>query len=184
MRISRSMKAVAGAVALTIGLAGTALAQPGPGGKRGPAGPRGQMGGALGGLLAVHPDLPLPALNLSDAQREQVRTILQSHRDEGRAINAKASGALEALRSATAGHVDEGAVGQHSQALGAAIGEAALLRAKVRTEVLAVLTPEQQAEATKIAADRQNRAQQRREQMEQRRQQRQQQRQQPPPAQR
>ena len=26
------------------------------------------MGGPLGGLLAVHPDLPLPALNLTDAQ--------------------------------------------------------------------------------------------------------------------
>ena len=131
------------------------------------------MGGPLGGLLALNPDLPLPALNLTDAQREQVRAIMQSHRDEGRAVAEKASGALEALRKATEESVDEGAVSQHSQALGAAIGEAAVLRAKVRAEVFAVLTPEQQAEANKIAAERRTRMQQRRDHMEQRRQQRQ-----------
>ena len=180
MRVSTSMKAVAGAVALTIGLAGTVLAQPGGVGRRGPGPQRGMMGGPLGGLLAMHPDLPLAALNLSDGQREQVRTILESHREEGRAVHARANAALEALRKATTGNVDEGAVGQHSQALGSAIGEAALLRAKVRSEVFAVLTAEQQAEAAKIAADRQNRAQQRRQQMEQRRQLRQQRQSAPP----
>lgn len=173
-----NMKLMAGALALALGLAGTAVAQPGVGrgrgGPGGPDGPRGMMGGPLGGLLAVHPDLPLPALNLTDAQREQVRTILQSHRDEGRAIHDKANAALDALRKATEGTVDEGAVSQQGQALGAAIGEAAVLRAKVRSEVFAVLTPEQQAEANKIAADRRTRLQQRREQMQQRRQQRQQ----------
>lgn len=175
-------KLMAVALALTLGLAGTAMAQPGfgrGGGPEGRGGPRGPMGGPLGGLLAVHPDLPLPALNLTDAQREQVRTILQSHRDEGRAIHEKATAAMEALRKATEGTVDEGAVGQQGQALGAAIGDAAVLRAKVRTEVFAILTPEQQAEATKIAAERQTRMQQRRQQFDQRRQQRQQ-RQSPP----
>ncbi len=173
MTISRSMKAVAGAVALTIGLGGAAMAQPGGGGKRGP-GPRVMGGGPLGGLLDVNPSLPFAAIGLTDAQREQVRAIMASHRDEGRAIHAKANAALEALRKATANTVDETVVGQQSQALGAAIGEAALLRAKVRSEVFTVLTAEQQAEVAKIAAARQNRMEQRRQQMEQRRQQRQQ----------
>jgi protein CpxP len=177
--LTTNAKLVAGALALTLGLAGAAAAQPGfgrgPGGPDGPGGHggRGMMGGPLGGLLAVHPDLPLPALNLTDAQREQVRTILQSHRDEGRALHEKANAAMEALRKATEGTVDEGSVAQQGQVLGAAIGEAAVLRARVRTEVFAILTPEQQAEATKIAAQREARMQQRRQQAEQRRQQRQ-----------
>jgi Spy/CpxP family protein refolding chaperone len=176
--LTTNAKLVAGALALTLGLAGAAAAQPGVG--RGPGGPdgpgrggRGMMGGPLGGLLAVHPDLPLSALSLTDAQREQVRTILQSHRDEGRAVHEKANAAMEALRKATEGTVDEGSVAQQGQILGAAIGEAAVLRARVRTEVFAILTPEQQAEATRIAAQRQAHMQQRRQQAEQRRQQRQ-----------
>ncbi|MGI8671511.1 MAG: Spy/CpxP family protein refolding chaperone [Luteitalea sp.] len=162
------------ALAATLGLATVAHAQPGPS----PGGPgggdgfggRGGRGGALGGLLALHPDLPLPALNLSDAQREQVRTVMESHRDEGRAIGEKAHAALEALRKATAASPDEGAVAQQSQALGAVIGEAALLRARVRSEIAAILTPEQLAEATTLHSQRKPRTQQRREQMQQRRQ--------------
>ena len=93
-----------------------------------------------------------------------------SHRDEGRALGEKAQAALEALRKATAASPDEGAVGQQSQALGAVIGEAALLRARVRSEIAAFLTPEQLAEASKLQSQRQARSEQRREQMQQRRQ--------------
>jgi Spy/CpxP family protein refolding chaperone len=130
------------------------------------------MGGPLGALLGVHPDLPLSALNLTDAQREQVRTIMQSHRDEGQALVQKAQASMEALRKATDATVDEGAAAQQGQALGAVIAEAAVLRGRVRGEVFAILTPEQQAEANKIAADRQQRMQQFRQKAGQRRAQR------------
>ena len=167
--LTNTVKLAAGALALAIGMTAPAVAQPGfghgqPGDfeRRGPGG--GPGGGPLGGLLALHPDLPLAALNLTDAQREQVRTIMQSHRDEGRAIAQKAHAALENLRKASEGTVDEGAIGQQSQALGAVIGEAAVLRARVRAEVFAILTPEQQAEAAKIAEQRRTRMQQRRQQ--------------------
>lgn len=182
MTMAGSVKAMMGAVALTMGLAAVAAAQPGPGGPGGEPGDRGgrpehgrpwgrggMMGGPLGGLLAVHPDLPLPALNLTDAQREQVRTILQGHRDEGKALMDRATAATEALRKATAGTVDEGAAAQQGQAVGAVIAEAAVLRAKVRAEVLAILTPEQQAEAAKIQAQRDARMPQFRQKMGQRR---------------
>lgn len=186
MTMTGSMKAMMGAVALTMGLAAAAAAQPGPGGpagepggpnvrggRGGPGGPGGRgMGGPLGGLLAVHPDLPLPSLNLSDAQREQMRAILQGHRDEGKSLMDRAEASMEALRKATEATVDEGAAAQHGQALGALIAEAAVLRGKVRAEVFAMLTPEQQAEANKIHAARQQRMQQFRQRMEQRRQQR------------
>jgi protein CpxP len=173
--IGTSVKMMAGALALTLGLGSAALAQPGFGGPGGPGGPGfrgpggpGGPGGPLAGLLALHPELPLPALNLTDAQREQVRTILQGHRDEGRALATRAQTALEALRKASEGTVDEGAIGQQGQALGAVIAEAAVLRARVRSEVFAILTPEQQAEATKIQAERRTRMQERRAKVQQR----------------
>lgn len=190
MTVTTSAKMMAGVLALTLGLAGAAVAQPGtgpggpggpgggPGGERfgrgpgGPGGRGGMMGGPLGALLGVHPDLPLSALNLTDAQREQVRTIMQSHRDEGQALVQKAQASMEALRQATDATVDEGAAAQQGQALGAVIAEAAVLRGRVRGEVFAILTPEQQAEANKIAADRQQRMQQFRQKAGQRRAQR------------
>jgi Spy/CpxP family protein refolding chaperone len=112
------------------------------------------MGGPLGGLLGLHPEVPLPALNLTDVQEEQVRTIMQSHREEGRALMGRGQRALEALRASTATTVDEAAAAQQGQALGGVIADAAVLRAKVRTEIFAILTPEQQAEATRIQAER------------------------------
>ena len=129
MTLATSMKVMMGAVALTVGLAacrgparsrwaGWSGAPGGPFGPGGPDGRGGRMGpaGPLGGLLALHPDLPLPALSLTEAQREQVRTILQGHRDEGRALMEKAHTSLEALRKATEGTVDEGAAAQQGQA--------------------------------------------------------------------
>jgi len=125
--------------------------------------------GPLGGLLGLHPELPLPALNLTDAQREQVRTILQGHREEGQALMQRGHTALESLRKATEGTVDDGAASQQGQALGAVIAEAAVLRARVRGEIMAILTPEQQAEAAKIQADRELRMKQFRTRMDERR---------------
>jgi len=194
MTVKTSATLVAAALMITMGLAGAANAQPGAGGGpgggqgfgdgigpggpggRGPGGPGGpgRMGGPLGGLLALHPDVPFQALNLTDAQREQVRAIMQGHHAEGRALAEKAGVALEALRKATDDTVDEGAAAQHGQAVGAVIAEAAVLRAKVRAEVFAILTPEQQAEANKLQAQRQQRMEQMKQRGEQRRQQRQQ----------
>ncbi len=179
-KASATMAAVA--LVAVMGLAGAAQAQPGPGGRGfgpgmgpgGPGGPGGRMGGPLGGLLAVHPELPLHALNLTEAQREQVRTILQGHSTEGRALAEKAQAAMDGLRKATDATVDEGAAAQQGQAVGAVIAEAAVLRARIRGEVFAILTPEQQAEATKLQAQRQQRMEQMRQRGDQRRQQRQQ----------
>ncbi len=170
-----TVKMAAAAMVLTMGLAGAAQAQPrrgglgfGPAGGPGFGGPGGQFG-PLGGLLALNPELPLQALDLTDAQRDQVRAIMQSHREEGRAIGTKARAALEALHAATAANVDEAGAAQQAQALGAAIGEAAVLRARVRSEVFAVLTPEQQARVSALQQAREKRAEERRSRTEERR---------------
>lgn len=177
--VTTSVKMMLGAMTLSMGLAGAASAQPaprgpdgGPGRRGGPGdhgGPGGRHGGPIGGLLRLHPDLPLAALSLTDAQREQVRTILEGHRDEGQALMRKGQASFEALRKATEGTVDEGAAGQQGQAMGAVIAEAAVLRARVRGEILAILTPQQQAEAAKIQTEREARMKQFREKVEQRR---------------
>ena len=143
------------AVALTGLLAGAAVyAQgPGPGGRRGPGGPGGF--GPGGGL-------PLRALNLSDAQQEQIRTLTQQHRTENRSAGERFRMAMEAQRKAAATlPVNEQLIRSTTQELVEAQTELAIQRARLQGEIFGLLTPEQQAEATKLQAERDARAQQR-----------------------
>lgn len=153
--------------ALVVLAAGTAAvhAQPGPRGGRGPGG----MG--PGGPMPSLQVEGLRELDLSETQREQVRTIMASHREEAQAQAARHRAAMDALQEATLGN-DEAAIRQQAEAVGAAIGDGAVLRAKVRTEVWAVLTPEQQATAEKLRAERKTRAAERQQRMQQRMQER------------
>lgn len=144
-----------------------AVAQPGPRrGDRGPGGPGGP-GGAFGPL---HVEL-LRGLDLSETQREQVRTIMTSHRDEAQALQQRQQAAMRALQEATEG-TDEAAIRQQGEAVGTVIADAAVLRSKVRAEVWAVLTPEQQAKAEQLRAERKTRMAERQKQMQQRMQER------------
>lgn len=85
--------AAAGAAVLTIGLGAAAFAggdeQGRPIGQRGGAGgPGARLGGpGRGGPMGPLAGLPLRQLNLSDAQREQVRVIMESHAPELQAIH-------------------------------------------------------------------------------------------------
>lgn len=162
--VPRTVASGAMAIVLTLVLADGVAAQPrgrgdgAPGPPPGgPGGPGPRMASPLDGLLTLHPDLPLPGLRLTDAQRDQVRAIMQGHRGEGRALLQRAESAAAGLQQATGSTVDEGAAAQHGQALGAAIAEAAVLRARIRLEVFAILTPEQQAEATRVLEERRDR---------------------------
>jgi len=86
--------AAVGAAVMTIGLSAAAFAggdqQDAPGGRRG--GPGGRIGGPgrggpFGGPMGPLAGLPLRELNLTDAQREQVRLIMESHEAELKAIH-------------------------------------------------------------------------------------------------
>jgi periplasmic protein CpxP/Spy len=159
----------AAVVVLVLGAAGLASAQPGHGGWRGgPDGPRGP-GGAMG-LFGIQVQENLRALNLTDAQREQVRTLMETHREEGRALAERGQATLRALNEATVSGGDEGTIRQHSQALADVVGDAAILRGRIHGEVWSLLTPEQQAKATELRAARQQRMEQMRQRFEQRRQ--------------
>lgn len=159
----------------TLGLA-TSFAQP-----RGPMGPR-RMGpegmgpGGRGRVAAgamMRMGLPLGQLGLTEAQRDQVRTILQSHRDEARAAQEKLRAARQALRAAeTANEVDEGAIRTAHKALSELQEDAAVQRARVRNEVWKVLTPEQKTRANELKAQAEQRRVQRVERVKQRMEQR------------
>ena len=130
---------------------GTGATQGGPGMRRGPGGPGGPGSFGLPGLRQ---------LDLSDAQREQIRTIHESHRDEARQIGERTREAQRALDLATeAGTVDEGDLRAKATALGAAISEGAILRARVNAEILNVLTAEQREKLNEFRARMQERRQ-------------------------
>ena len=136
----------------------------------GPGGPGGRgfgpgPGGPLGGIA-----LPLRQLDLSEAQREQVRAVSQSHQAAFREIGDRlrtAHAALEAV--VTAESVDESAIRARSAEVAAVQADAAVLRAKVHQEVFSLLTAEQQARAKELRAEAQTRMKERASRMRERR---------------
>ena len=121
------------AVALAVTMEGAAAQGPGPGG--GPGFRRGGPGGPA--------ELGVTLPSLTDAQRQQIRSIVQSHREENRALIARERAARQALQaSAESGQVDQ----NQASELGAATAALAAARAQTHAEVLQVLTPEQRQE--------------------------------------
>jgi len=102
----------------------------------------------------------MATLDLTDAQKEKVKAIFASHKDEGMAFHAEAKADREALKAAaSAANPDPAAVGAAFLKV-RADGQAAAAKMKaVRTEIDVVLTPEQRAKLDGwIAAHRQQRA--------------------------
>jgi len=142
------------ALALSVGAGALVLAQVGPGGPGGPYGPGFGPGfgpGRMGGPGAMM--MPMRQLGLTDAQREQVKGIMQSHRDEAKAIGERLGPARKALQDAiTQAPVNEGLIRQRAAELAAVEADAAVARARLHAEVFAILTPEQQKKATELRA--------------------------------
>ena len=135
----------------------------GPGGPGGPGGRFGGPGGfgrgGFGGPMAM-----LRQLDLTEDQRAQVKQVMDSHRAELQAIGEKLRAAHKAQQDAvTAAQFDEQAVRTKAAELATLTADAAVLHAKVHSEVFAVLTPEQQTKAAELKAQRQARVQQMRE---------------------
>jgi protein CpxP len=162
----KQIAGITAAVALAVGAAATLAAReqgpfgPGAGiGRRGPGGP------GMRGLF------PLRGLDLTDAQRDQVRAVMQSHRAEFEAQAQKLGPARRALNDAvTAETLDEAAIRQRAAEVAAIEAEGAVLRARVHGEIWALLTPEQQQKARELKARADQRREQRRERFRQRQQ--------------
>jgi protein CpxP len=104
--------------------------------------------GPLGGL-------PLRELNLTEAQREQVRVIVEQQAAQTRAIGERAGAAREALHAATtSASFDEGLVRARAAELAAVEADMAVARARIFADVFQILTPEQQAKAKEVSGSR------------------------------
>jgi len=119
---------------------------PGIGGPGGPGGDgRGGRGGPGGGLSIVH------QLNLTDQQREQVKSIMEGQREQR--PDANMMELQKQLRAAVfADSPDLGKIEQLKTAIASA--EAAMLSARIDTElkINQILTAEQRAKARDLIA--------------------------------
>ena len=152
--------ALAGTMALT-GIVGNAQQETAPGqgggaraeqhhGKRGGHGMRGGFAGHF-----AH------SLNLTDAQKEQMRQIAARYRESTRALREQGRAARDGQSNSFNGGVfDETAVRAAAQARANARVEMEVAHARMMSEMYAVLTPEQKAQ---LAAERQQREQKRQE---------------------
>ena len=151
----------AGLIAALAGGTAVSFAQ-GPGPRDAGLQARGPRGGA-------RLDFGLRGVQLTDAQREQVRSIMQTHRIELENARKALGEAQRAFAEATrAAAIDEAAIRERSTAVADAMAANAILRARVRAEVHALLTPEQQQELKERTATMQQRMQQRQERQKQR----------------
>src|SRR5438105_13449205 len=119
----------------------------------GPGGP-GRFGapGRPGGPMGMLPPLP-PSLNLSDAQKDQVKSIADSHRDEWKALADRARPAHEALVAAEmTDPIDDAVIRQKSADMGAVEADMAVARAHARAEIFQVLTADQKAQLKEMQA--------------------------------
>jgi protein CpxP len=153
--------ATAGAVAVFVAVIAAGLsAQGGRPGRGGPGGP--------GGV-----SLPLQQLDLTEDQRTRVRDVMERYQPELQGVGERLRAAMDAQRTAIEMvPTDEGLVRSASDVAAPVQSDMAVLRAHIHGEVFAVLTPEQQAKAGEVAAQREARMEQRAAQMQNRRQQR------------
>ncbi len=166
------------ALALAAGAAGFAAAQDGggnsggrhsmrDGGPGGPGGARGFMGrggpgGPLGGFM-------FGPLDLTDAQEEQVKTILETRRAASEPLLERAQSARTALHEAIETQpVDEATIRARSAELASVEADLAVARAQVQAEIVGLLTDEQKAELAEMREDRADRMEDRREWMRER----------------
>jgi Spy/CpxP family protein refolding chaperone len=126
----------------------------GPGGRGGP----GRMGGpgGPGGPMGMLPMLG-PQLELTDAQRDQVKAIAAAHKDDWKALADRERTAHDALNAAvTADTFDETLIRSKSADAGVVDADMAVARARVYGEVLQILTPDQKTKLKAMQAEMKN----------------------------
>ena len=127
----------------------------GPAFAQGPGRDGGPRGGRFGGPGRGGFGLPLRALNLTDAQKEQFKTLAEQNREQGRTAFEHLRTAMQAQRKAVETiPVNEQLIRSTTQALADAQTELALQQAQMHAAMFALLTPEQQAQAKKLQSER------------------------------
>jgi Spy/CpxP family protein refolding chaperone len=106
----------------------------GPGGFRGPGGPMGMLP-RLGREIA-----------LTDAQRDQIKAIAESHKDEWKGLaDRERTTHMALIASVTAEPLDEALIRQKSSEVAAVDADMAVARARTHAEVFKILTADQKA---------------------------------------
>ena len=114
------------------------------------AGPH-RLFGPIGpfGFMAAHH--ALHELGLTDAQKTQIKGILRSHKQEFRGTMERLHAAHEAVGQLSRQEaIDEDAIREGVREAVAPLGDLAVLHARVRREIAAVLTPEQRQKAESL----------------------------------
>jgi Spy/CpxP family protein refolding chaperone len=157
---------VVGAAVVALGLTGVYVSAqnssggPGPFMGRGRGGPGGPMGmlGPLGRMV-------MDRLNLTDAQRSQVKSVVQAHSADMKAVGARSFAAHQALEAAIdADAIDEATIRARSADVATIEADMAVMRAQIRAEVWQILTPDQQQQAKTLQAQMAQRMEQGRQQ--------------------
>ena len=113
--------------------------------------------------------LPLAALNLTETQREQVRGIRERYREQTQALAARLGEAADKQRQAIETlPVNETLITSATQDMTQAQVDVAIQEARLNSEIWSVLTPEQQAQLTKLRAERKARLEERRQEIQHR----------------
>lgn len=151
------------AVAVSAMLAGgVALAQGPRGGGPGGPGAFGGRGMRGGGPLGM--GLALNQLDLTDAQKEQVRQIRSQHEQPMRDAMSRLEAARRAQQKAIETiPADESKITSLTQDMVQAEVDTAIQSARLNTDIWSILTTEQQAKVKQLRAQRESRLEQRRE---------------------
>jgi protein CpxP len=111
--------------------------------------------GALGPMM-------LGRLDLTSDQRDRVKQILNSHRDDQQAIGKRSMAAHDALESAmTSGAFDETLIRTRAADVAAVEADESVMRARIYAEVLQILTADQQAKLKTMQEEMRQRREQR-----------------------
>lgn len=136
------------------GFGGPGGGRGGPMGRGGPGGPGGPLGGMLGPMMAER-------LELTSDQRDRMRQVLDSHRDELRALGDRAMKGHEALQDAITGTFDESAIRARAADVAAVDADQAVAQARIFGEAIQILTSAQLEELKKMQAEMKQRMEKR-----------------------
>ena len=158
----RTSSVVFGARALIFTLAMLAIAagvhvsaqntNPGPRPFRGRGMMLGEPGGPGLGPLAMLLGRDAERLGLSDAQTSQIKSIAESHKTEVQALMKTVRDARLALITAQINNQSDDQIRQLSTAVGAAETEMAVAQAHIASQVMQLLTADQQAQVKQLVA--------------------------------
>jgi periplasmic protein CpxP/Spy len=129
-------------------------------GRGGPGRPGGRFGGP-GGPMGMLPMLGRE-LSLTDAQRDQIKAIAQSHQDEWKGLADRERTARIALDDAIAADtLNEATIRQKSAEVAAVEADLAVARAHAHAEVFQLLTADQKTQLKSMQATMKKRMQER-----------------------